>query len=100
MRGDIDFFKAFGATFVEVSPWRDRAACSDNADEGIFLDESRTAEAQAMCDACPVKWQCLDDAVEWQDGGHRFIPEAQRDAISMHRKRHAKAFAHDLASYA
>lgn len=44
--------------------WMDQAACS-GADPDLFFPErgDPTAEAKAVCRACPVRQQCLDHAL-------------------------------------
>ncbi len=39
-----------------------RGACRDLSDE-IFLEIARQAEAKRICRTCPVRWDCLMDAV-------------------------------------
>lgn len=41
--------------------WTRRAACL-GADTGLFYDDRHTAQAAAICDGCPVRLDCLQDA--------------------------------------
>jgi hypothetical protein len=53
-----------------LGDWRGRAACRDEPDPGIFLFDKRRdphsptlALAMAICAECPVRRQCLSDAL-------------------------------------
>lgn len=50
-------------------PWRDEAVCRDFDRPEIFfsLKGPDKKEAKAMCARCPVRRQCLEDALEKQD---------------------------------
>jgi hypothetical protein len=93
MRCDLDFWEQFAATFTD--PWREFAACIDTP-EHVFLDPEYEDQAQRFCDQCPVWRDCLDDAIYYDDGGHRAMSEKERSSIIMHRKRNIKAFHYDL----
>jgi glutaminase len=94
VKGDIDFFKVFGAVFT--TEWRNEAKCLDLDDDTLFFDLDREEEAELYCSDCPVKLQCLDDALYYNDAAHRCLTENERKSILMHRKRHVKAFCYDL----
>jgi WhiB family transcriptional regulator, redox-sensing transcriptional regulator len=49
---------------VVPGAWQDQAACAD-ADAEVFfsLDEEDQREALALCDACPVRSECLEHAL-------------------------------------
>lgn len=56
---------------LAVAGWRLRAACAD-ADPDLFFPEPETpaeqiAEAKRYCSACPVKRECLEDAMRRAD---------------------------------
>lgn len=93
MRGDIEFWEAFSATFD--NSWRKDATCIGTSAD-LFFDKSLQSEAQSICDACPVWAQCTDDAIRFEDYGHRGLPQTERLSIAMHRKRNIKAFKYDL----
>ena len=93
MRGDVDFFAVFGAIFKDE--WRDEALCSEYSN-AIFFEEEFEDIAQDICDSCPVRLQCLDNAIAFNDGGFRCYSEKTRKSIVMHRKRHAQAITHDV----
>lgn len=94
VKGDIDFFKVFGAVFT--AEWRDDAKCLELEDDDLFFNLDREEEALRYCSDCPVKMACLDDALYYNDAGHRCLTESERKSIIMHRKRHVKAFNYDL----
>ena len=50
---------------MTILPWQDSAACI-GADTAIFFPESGdpVGSAKALCRACPVREQCLADALE------------------------------------
>lgn len=50
---------------MTILPWQDSAACI-GADTAIFFPESGdpVGPAKALCRACPVRKQCLADALE------------------------------------
>lgn len=50
---------------MTILPWQDSAACI-GADTAIFFPESgdHVGPAKAICRACPVREQCLADALE------------------------------------
>ena len=50
---------------MTILPWQDSAACI-GADTAIFFPESGdpVGPAKAICRACPVREQCLADALE------------------------------------
>lgn len=49
-------------------PWRERAACADT-DPGDWFPREDDREAvdrlRAICEACPVQTECLDDALAY-----------------------------------
>lgn len=46
-----------------LDPWRRRAACIDEP-TSTFYDASSSARALQICDRCPVRDECLSDALE------------------------------------
>lgn len=88
--------------------WPERAACKDYHDPDVFFRwetlnatrgperDSMIAEARAICDACPVKQECLEQALEARErwgmwGGttaqerKEMFKEAQRRAVPISR---------------
>jgi hypothetical protein len=74
--------------------WRDRAQCRDmNPDEfdaGPSGDDP-SLTALAACERCPVKAECLDDAMRTERNGYRAevragLTPAQRDALARRRR--------------
>lgn len=70
--------------------WRDRAACPGTSVD--FFDPEQTNQALMICHDCPVKTECLDDALQLTSkddaggvwGGHT---KAERDRMRPKRRR-------------
>ena len=90
-----DFIKKLES--IHADKWREFAACIDSPID-LWFDESRVAEAKAMCEVCAVRIECLDDSVLNGDVGSMRggLSEAQRVGVSIHRKRHRSSFDADL----
>lgn len=79
-------------TLVEPRSWVDRAACAGMDTELFFPARGEsTAEAKAVCRGCPVRAECLDDAVE---RGEKFgiwggASKRERDRLRRQRRRAA-----------
>lgn len=55
-------------TFTNDEDWRDRAACKGRNTD-LFFRKPGTPEADAallMCGTCPVRNQCLQDALSYE----------------------------------
>lgn len=93
---DIDQFYLDIADLF-TSEWRLDAACI-NANPAFFYDEDMYAQGRKICDVCPVKVECLDNAIVFNDkflrGG---MDEKERNSIEMHRKRHLASFRYDFS---
>lgn len=53
-----------------MTGWDDRAACRDQPTEMFFpeepvLDQTAYEPALSICAGCPVRFECLDDALTW-----------------------------------
>lgn len=57
---------------LDLRPWMKEAACKDVADPDIFFPEQgqwkKGIAAKAICAGCPVKKDCLDYAIEYEQG--------------------------------
>ena len=53
-----------------MTDWRDKALCATHPDPDLWYDQSRTAEARAICAACPVQRACFVDAMRVEAGAH------------------------------
>lgn len=51
-------------TLTPAPSWRDRAACRAD-DPDLYFDE-RTPAGALSCGVCPVRAQCLAEAMEWE----------------------------------
>ncbi len=57
------------------APWRERAACAGKDTSlwllsvGVNHGAANYAEAERICQGCPVRIECLDDAVRGGDWG-------------------------------
>lgn len=63
--------------------WRDRAACaglSAKEADRLFFGDARAKrdrlEARVMCLRCPVKYECLEDADQHEQGHHGGVNRA------------------------
>ena len=75
--------------------WRKHALCIGSE---IFFDPEQTDAARAICNACPVRIECLDDSLLHKDswcvrGG---CDDEQRVKIFLHIKRYHTAFRADI----
>lgn len=94
---------------VFTDEWREHAACigagdilfiDDNNPEGetVPMDEARAEPAKAICRVCPVRIECLDDALYMKDvdmirGGYTY---EEQQSIMRHRNRHLPALKEDV----
>lgn len=53
---------------LEETPWAEQAACRGIGHPDRFFPErgASSAEARAICAACPVRTDCLDYALRWR----------------------------------
>lgn len=59
-------FEKFAQVFKDE--WRTDAACSNVPDADVlFFDPDHEQEAKAICATCPVRIECLDDALFYED---------------------------------
>lgn len=54
---------------IDKAPaWTARAACRDSDIRMFFPEQGESAaHARAVCRSCPVRLECLDDAIERQE---------------------------------
>ena len=86
----------------KTQPWRLEADCTSVGLEAFYVDETEFYDftrLKKVCDGCPVKYQCLDDAIENNDvrfgfrgglsaKGRRNIMEMLSEANEASRKIH------------
>ena len=76
--------------------WADDALCKGVSD-GRFFDPDRTDECLKMCFNCPVRLECLNDALLYGDEGFRGgTTDADRSSIIRRQKRYYPQFKHDV----
>lgn len=93
---DIDSYliERFAAIFKD--DWRNYANCTDVGDD-VFFNPDRVDEAKLVCEGCPVRLECFDDAVLFQDEGVRGgFDDKERSAVLAHRRRSNAIFLFDL----
>jgi hypothetical protein len=81
---------------IYKSEWRQYASCL-NIDTELFTDPELYDQGKKFCDVCPVKVECLDNAMNFNDGMLRGgMSEKERNSVEMHRKRHLASFRYDF----
>lgn len=80
--------------------WTPLAACRGMTDALFYPEpgQGRTDTARDTCRACPVRWECLADALGWEPSYHRFgvwggLDGAQRIRVARALKAHREAVA-------
>lgn len=85
--------------------WREHALCATTGDRRIWFDDlpsdaegPRLSDlASAICEACPVRIECLDNAMAHEDEGIRSgLNEKQRNVIYRHRVKYRAYFNYDM----
>ncbi|MFF3001082.1 WhiB family transcriptional regulator [Streptomyces sp. NPDC057950] len=46
------------------SEWLERAACGSSDADGLFADSARQRQAKVVCAGCPVRVECLAEALD------------------------------------
>ncbi|MER7680285.1 WhiB family transcriptional regulator [Streptomyces sp. NPDC096934] len=44
--------------------WRENAACGSSDADDLFADSARQRQAKAVCAGCPVRTECLAEALD------------------------------------
>ncbi|MDF3302936.1 WhiB family transcriptional regulator [Streptomyces tropicalis] len=77
--------------------WHEDAACRGADPDELFADSTRQNRAKAICTGCPVRTECLvealDNRVEWGVWGG--MTERERRAL-LRRKPHVASWRHVL----
>jgi WhiB family redox-sensing transcriptional regulator len=50
----------------DQSDWRTSAACRHNDPDALFVRGAEQHKAKAICEGCPVRMQCLAEALDQQ----------------------------------
>ncbi|WP_329128225.1 WhiB family transcriptional regulator [Streptomyces sp. NBC_01465] len=48
----------------ETPSWREKAACRGTDAEQLFADSVQQKRAKALCNGCPVRVECLTEALD------------------------------------
>lgn len=93
---DIDpyLFDSFVAIFKDK--WRQHGSCRGQ-DPQTFFQEEDNELLRSLCDVCPCRIECLDDALYFRDGGFRAgFSEKERRSVVFYRRRHHKTYLYDM----
>src|SRR5919201_1337428 len=52
------------STQVQVADWRVNASCQDDDPDGLFVRGAEQRKAKVVCIACPVRTECLAEALD------------------------------------
>jgi WhiB family redox-sensing transcriptional regulator len=52
----------------DIPDWTEEALCAQTDPAAFFRDSGRCTEAKAVCNACPVREQCLEWALAYESG--------------------------------
>lgn len=68
---------------IDGQHWTTAAACSDVSPDELFVAGAAQREARNICEECPVRLQCLADALDakYQHGVWGGMTERERRAI-------------------
>lgn len=81
---------------VKQDGWREHAACVDTPSV-LWFDAQHEQEAKQVCKDCPVRIQCLDNALEHNDQGIRGgLNDDERRSVFVHRRRNLQYLQADL----
>lgn len=71
------------------SPWRARAACLGRPTTWWYgtTDDITTAVALSVCDTCPVRAECLDDALDIERHGAPALIHGVRGGLDARERR-------------
>lgn len=97
MSSDLDvFYESLAEIFT--ADWRKYANCIDK-DVRYFSEDHHVIEGKKICAGCPVRIECLDSAIYYNDGFLRGgLTESERNSVELHRKRHLASFRYDIES--
>ena len=72
-----------GKTIMWVEDWASRAACKGDTPDALFVRGAEQNKAKAVCAGCPVRTECLaealDNQIEWGVWGG--MTERERRAL-------------------
>ncbi len=73
----------FGGVSMWVEDWSSKAACKEAAPDQLFVRGAEQNKAKQMCNGCPVRTECLaealDNQIEWGVWGG--MTERERRAL-------------------
>lgn len=72
-----------GLARLEIEqPWRTEAACLGEDRELFYPAPGANApEARAICEGCPVRWECLEDSLQETFGFWGATSPSERDQM-------------------
>ena len=82
---------------IWTDEWRGHAACAD-VDPSVFENPDLVDLAKVHCRGCPVRLECLDDALYYKDEGlvRGGLSSAEQQVLVRHRARYAHYLKHDV----
>lgn len=82
---------------IWTDEWRADAIC-DGVELDVFDNTDRVEEAKSYCRRCPVRLECLDDALYYRDEGlvRGGLSPAEQTALVRHRARYAHYLKYDV----
>ena len=93
---DIDPYLLEKVTALFKAEWTKFASCSGLSDS-MFFDRDEYGDLVELCEGCPVRLECLDDAIYFGDEGFRAgLTEEERNKVLLYRKRHRANFFSDV----
>jgi WhiB family redox-sensing transcriptional regulator len=82
---------------TELKHWQEAAACRGADPEELFAESTRQNRAKAVCEGCPVRIDCLvealDNRIEWGVWGG--MTERERRSL-LRRRPHVASWRHVL----
>ena len=81
--GAADRFQNCGEDIMWVEDWASRAACKGDTPDALFVRGAEQNKAKQVCAGCPVRTECLaealDNQIEWGVWGG--MTERERRAL-------------------
>ena len=67
----------------EANEWTSSALCADDPPDALFVEGAAQRRVRMRCTGCPVRLQCLAEALQWQNdfGVWGGLTERERRAV-------------------